>query len=191
MLDPGRPSVRNLADQGGEEAHTLTVAELAGHGHAVTDPGHTHAAPALTVNDPGHTHAAPPATVTDPGHTHPAPALTVTDWGHVHPAPAGHSAVIASGNDILLAYGNNVGISEIATGGGAQTGIAVSSGAVPNAKTLIGVNNGEVPVNTSGLQVSSSTVPGAAAGVSVQATGGGAGHNTLGPFAVGFWIIKT
>jgi len=35
----------------GEAYHTLSVAELAYHGHGVIDPGHTHG-----VSDPGHTH---------------------------------------------------------------------------------------------------------------------------------------
>lgn len=33
---------RALAATGGEEAHALSVAELAAHNHGVTDPGHTH-----------------------------------------------------------------------------------------------------------------------------------------------------
>jgi len=36
---------------GGEEAHTLTTAQLPAHNHAITDPGHGH-----SHNDPGHTH---------------------------------------------------------------------------------------------------------------------------------------
>jgi microcystin-dependent protein len=41
-LSPTRPSARALADVAGEETHQLTVAELAGHDHPVTDPGHAH-----------------------------------------------------------------------------------------------------------------------------------------------------
>jgi len=33
---------RALAATGGEENHVLSVAELASHGHGVTDPGHVH-----------------------------------------------------------------------------------------------------------------------------------------------------
>lgn len=33
---------RVLGGEGGEESHTLTVAELAAHGHGVTDNGHNH-----------------------------------------------------------------------------------------------------------------------------------------------------
>lgn len=41
-----------LGAVGGEQTHTLTTAELATHGHGVTDPGHSH-----SVTDPGHQHA--------------------------------------------------------------------------------------------------------------------------------------
>jgi microcystin-dependent protein len=42
---------RLLAAIGGEEAHTLLVAELAQHAHTITDPTHNH-----TWNDTSHTH---------------------------------------------------------------------------------------------------------------------------------------
>jgi len=42
---------RTIAAVGGEENHVLSVAELASHGHVVTDPGHGHG-----VTDPGHKH---------------------------------------------------------------------------------------------------------------------------------------
>lgn len=33
---------------GGEENHTLTLGELASHGHSISDPGHTHSVPSRT-----------------------------------------------------------------------------------------------------------------------------------------------
>lgn len=36
-------TARTLAAVGGEEAHANTIAEMAAHGHGVTDPGHVHA----------------------------------------------------------------------------------------------------------------------------------------------------
>lgn len=53
-------TTRNRGDKGGEETHTLTVAEVATHAHGVTDPGHGHG-----VSDPGHAHS-----VYDPTHAH-------------------------------------------------------------------------------------------------------------------------
>jgi microcystin-dependent protein len=54
-----------LAATGGEENHTLTIAELAAHAHVLTDPGHVHP-------DPGHTHSSNPHghSAHDSGHTH-------------------------------------------------------------------------------------------------------------------------
>ena len=44
-------SLRPIGLGGGEEAHTLTTAELAAHSHSVTDPGHRHG---LSINfNPG------------------------------------------------------------------------------------------------------------------------------------------
>jgi microcystin-dependent protein len=40
-----------LGGAGGAETHTLTTAQIAAHGHNVTDPGHTH-----TATDSGHSH---------------------------------------------------------------------------------------------------------------------------------------
>jgi microcystin-dependent protein len=40
-----------LGASGGEQVHTLSIAELAAHGHGVNDPWHGHG-----VNDPTHAH---------------------------------------------------------------------------------------------------------------------------------------
>jgi microcystin-dependent protein len=46
-----RASGATLAAVTGEEYHTLSLAEMASHGHPVSDPTHAHA-----VYDPGHIH---------------------------------------------------------------------------------------------------------------------------------------
>jgi microcystin-dependent protein len=51
-------SLRNLADQGGEETHQLVIGEMPGHNHTLTDPGHSHTVPGWTatadsVQNPG------------------------------------------------------------------------------------------------------------------------------------------
>lgn len=49
----GGLTARTLGQQTiGEEAHVLTVAELAAHNHTITDPGHAH-----SITDPGHSHS--------------------------------------------------------------------------------------------------------------------------------------
>lgn len=40
-----------IAAKTGEETHIITVPEMAGHGHGITDPGHGHG-----ITDPGHRH---------------------------------------------------------------------------------------------------------------------------------------
>lgn len=49
-----------LGAAGGNQAHTLTTAQMPAHGHTATDSGHGH-----SVYDPTHAH-----TVYDPGHSH-------------------------------------------------------------------------------------------------------------------------
>lgn len=44
-------TARGLGSSGGEESHVLSPAELASHGHGITDPGHGHG-----ITDPGHAH---------------------------------------------------------------------------------------------------------------------------------------
>jgi microcystin-dependent protein len=59
---------RAFASRGGEENHVLSQAELAYHGHGVTDNGHGHPGSV----DTGHSH-----TLNDPGHHHTAVVSTV------------------------------------------------------------------------------------------------------------------
>lgn len=58
--ESGGVSASTMANNGGEQGHTITTLELAVHIHGVTDPGHTH-----TVTDPTHNH-----TINDAGHFH-------------------------------------------------------------------------------------------------------------------------
>jgi microcystin-dependent protein len=54
---------RTLASTGGEEAHTLTTAEMPSHSHSIIDPGHSHS----YTNQPNTTSAAVSLTTTDVG----------------------------------------------------------------------------------------------------------------------------
>lgn len=124
-----------LGSAGGEQAHKLTVAEMAAHAHGVSDPGHGHG-----VNDPTHAHS-----IADPGHAH-----GVYDPGHTHQyvytdlgaRPGGgaaysaqnsqwYTATTGSGTGIgIYGAGTGIGIYGAATGisiVGAGTGISIQS----------------------------------------------------------------
>lgn len=47
----GASAAANVGQTGGQDTHTITVAQLPEHNHAVTDPGHRHG-----ITDPGHDH---------------------------------------------------------------------------------------------------------------------------------------
>lgn len=78
---------------GGEETHTLSVAELAAHNHGVNDIGHLH-----SLIDPGHNHAG-----TDPGHNH-IQGEGVT----LYPGRYGTNAAVASTNALSAYSGTSV-----------------------------------------------------------------------------------
>lgn len=109
---------RPLGQRGGAEAHALSVAELAHHGHGVSDPSHAHG-------------------VADGGHSHPM-VHGGQIWGD------GHAPFRFSGQDIpmggtwMAAVGVGVGIY------GAFTGISIfgegGNAAHPNMQPWVAVN---------------------------------------------------
>lgn len=82
---------RGLGSVGGEEAHTLTVAELAYHGHSIYDPGHAHP---IWIGEHGHNYA-------DPLHSH----FEGLHYHNIDGRPIG-----AAGNQINIpdGYGGNI-----------------------------------------------------------------------------------
>jgi microcystin-dependent protein len=180
---------RGIGGSGGEENHPLTVAEIAAHSHAASQPDHYH-------NIPGagnHSHS---ASMGD--HQHGIPASgnhTHSDSGHVHSvvncigaanAQPGSGQYSAAGGTntgtgyAQLSYSGNIG--PTLTYWASQTGNG-SSG-IPG----ITVNAcGNITPNT---QWESQTM-GAVGVISVSNTGSGYGHNTMQPFLVATKIIKT
>lgn len=115
---------------GGANSITLTVGQMPAHGHAVTDPGHTHA-----FTGTPHSHG-----VTDPGHTHTAGV----DGGATDAAAGGDVATVDGGSTGSATTGVSVD-SETAGGSNASntTGITIgdagSGDSIDNRPSSIGV----------------------------------------------------
>jgi microcystin-dependent protein len=157
-----------LGATGGEEQHTLLLAELAAHAHAIADPGHTHP-------DPGHTHstAAHNHGVTDNGHVH-----TITDPQHRHAMPnlaALAGALGAGGNNNFVQAGNPLTTN-------APTGISINlaTANIALAAALVGIN---AAVTGLGSRVTGIT--------GTNSIGSGTPHNNMQPYLGVPWIIKT
>jgi len=104
---------RGFASGGGEENHVLSTAELAYHGHGVTDNGHGHPG----SSDTGHGH-----NINDPTHTHGGVVVTVV------------GNIAGTGNNVAAQYGQT---------GASGTGISIQTGhanlAIANAATGISI----------------------------------------------------
>jgi microcystin-dependent protein len=173
----GGLTAATLANNGGEQSHTLVTAELAAHAHGVNDPGHNHG-----VGDPGHGHG-----VSDPQHIHgvgdPGHGHGVGDPGHVH---------TQYGNNFAASYGNGdssgdggpiLSVNTINTGnsgsgisiGGSGTGVYLGY-----SYTGIGIQGAGTGIY---LGVSGS-------GISIQNNGSNSAHNNVPPGLITNFIIK-
>lgn len=156
----------------GSNSVALTVDQMPGHGHGITDPGHDHnftgAAHSHGITDPGHSHG-----VTDPGHDH-----GVTDPGHSHDVDeAAASADAGTGGDVASAVAGGATSTE-------TTGITVDS-------NTTGIT---VDSDVTGVTVDSATADGTISsdvtGVSIQNTGGGEAFDNR-PLSIGVhYFIK-
>jgi microcystin-dependent protein len=103
-----------MFSQGGEEKHTLLLAELATHAHALSDPGHTHP-------DPGHTHGASTGS-----HSH-----TAHDTGHAHAYvyPLGNFAAAAGSSQYSPAgtHATDTGYAQIVIDAVGNLGVTVNA----------------------------------------------------------------
>lgn len=123
---------RALGVRFGEEAHSLSVAEIAAHAHGVTDPTHAH-----SIADPGHNHG-----ISDPGHAHAGQSgWNIVGGGsgtqavNIYPTSIspGHTPAIlsnAAGNIVTDARATGIGVAAHGTSigiYGAATGVSVQS----------------------------------------------------------------
>jgi len=130
-------------------------------------PAHTH-----VIIDPGHSHG-----VTDPGHVH-----SISDPGHAHGvSDPGHSH---GTQNYVTGYTAGFGVNN-ASGGAA---LAVSSG-TNAAGTGISINSAATGVSVQS-HATGITNQSAATGITNQSAGGGAQHNNMAPFVLGYWYLK-
>lgn len=149
-----------VGDTGGQDAVTLSIAQMPTHNHGVniTDPGHNHA-----VTDPGHNHA-----VTDPGHNHAQQphAHQYTDTSVKFPGTNGVPIVVGS-SQIDFPVNTRTTVSTTAINNPSTTGISVNT-------NVTGVTN-----VTSATGITADT----------QNAGQGKDHENRPPYFAGVWVI--
>jgi len=99
MYDSSQTEFNTLNKSGGEKTHANTVAELAQHAHAITDPAHAH-----SINDPQHTHGIPA------NNQSPSAGNGILQ-ATAHPAATGTYESTASAATGIGIYANYTGIS--------------------------------------------------------------------------------
>lgn len=189
-----------IGETGGENFHTLVLAEIPPITPTVDDPGHTH-----NITDPGHTHV-----VDDPGHVHVA---TTPDHQHSFTTNAGGG--FTHNHTVSDLYQNTIWVIVVAgvakSGSGSPpTGVNIADQSTQTATetttsytrpdfTLDGTTDMAtltitVASSTTGVTIESAatgvTVNGAMTGISIEAFGGGLQHENRPPYIAGLFVKK-
>lgn len=166
---------------GGVATVALTVAQLASHTHAITDPGHAH-----NINDPGHDHA-----ITDPGHTHGGSGgshthtFSTTQNGYHE-----HSTGVIGISDGGGGTGANVRTSDANYGDSTTTdGLHSHTGTTDpaGAGVTIGAAFTGIDVTPAFTGITESTH---VTGITVANSGNGDVHENLPPYYASLYVIK-
>ena len=175
---------RALAAKGGEEAHVLLISEHASHTHTMGN--HTH----LGVNHlhdlQNHSHGM------DHYHTWPAQGShNHGDPGHAHTYTAQPQGQVTGGaGTAIWVLGGGQGTATSAVGCGLQAAATPAGNTAWASQTSAGwASTGGPNTNTTGACDRDLTTAGPSTNTS-DASGGGAAHNTMPPFAVLVYIVK-
>lgn len=165
-----------VGDTGGENAHALTIAELASHNHNVADSGHTH-----VIDDPGHNHA-----IVDDGHAHSAGEhthgfTTSTGGSHSHNVQVGNQGTgQRSGGETDTATSGEATFSTDSQGSHNHTGTTDPSGGGESGSAFTGI---EVSNAFTGI-----TNEPANSSIAVQSSGGGEAHENRPPYYAAIYV---
>jgi microcystin-dependent protein len=167
----GSSATHALASVGGEENHTLLLAELALHAHAITDRTHNH-------GDGGHSHT---GSTSGHGHTASSPQHNHADPGHQH-------AVLY--NLALAGTFQGGGQANFVTDGNTPT-TRVGAGLQPTAVSVVVDAAAALSVQTGGATQGLQLQPAATGITGTNNAGSGTPHNNMPPYQVVNYIIKT
>lgn len=182
-----------LAQIGGEEAHQLTIAELAIHTHLQN--AHTHLQDAHTHIQDSHNHTQNAHTHTQDAHTHTQNAHTHTQDSHNH-SQNSHAHSISFWQPSGGANGLGGGASSVQSGTGATTATNNATTATNQNTTAVNQNTTATNQNTTATNNATTATNQNTTAVNQDTTatnndeGGDVAHNTLHPYLAVNFMIK-